>query len=330
VIGSAQTLRDAAAKRGILIGAAGQPQALSEAGYASTLAGEFNLLEAENVMKFEVIHPSQTGYDFGLGDKLTSFAETNRMKMRGHTLVWHSQVAKWVEDANFTTSQLSAILQDHITQVMKHYAGKVFAWDVVNEAIADDGSGLRDSVWYNQPGIGLAGTGYVEQAFRWARAADPKALLFYNEYDAEFPGPKVERVYSMLKDFRARGVPVDGIGLQLHLKTLNAQQVSDMAAIFKRFADLGLEIHITELDVRLPFTAHASVRSADLAAQAVTYGEVARVCVTTPQCKAIQLWGFTDKYSWIPRFFPGYGAALIFDASYAKKPAYTALLEALK
>jgi endo-1,4-beta-xylanase len=223
------------------------------------------------------------------------------------------------------------MLQQHIETVMKHYAGQVFAWDVVNESFLADGR-VEPSIWYDQPGIGFAGKGtaYIEQAFRWARAADPKALLFYNDYDTEGINPKSDAVYAMLKDFKARGVPVDGVGLQMHIFNLSTKDISTLTANIARLAALGLEVHITEMDVGIPIDAKGRLLNrADLSTQADIYCFVMKACLEQPRCTAVQTWGFTDKYTWVTDYTKGQkGAPLIFDQDYAPKPAYRALLDA--
>src|SRR5713226_4065721 len=181
---SPTTLRQAAAAHNINIGAAADSPYLTDSSYAAILGSEFSQLQAENEMKFGIIHPGVSTYDFTGGDALVSFAQAHTMVVRGHTLVWHNQVPSWVTSGNYSSSQLSTILQDHITTVMGHYAGKAYHWDVVNEAFNDDGT-MRDTIWYDQPGIGLAcmGTQYIEQVLNWAHAADPNAKLFYNDYN---------------------------------------------------------------------------------------------------------------------------------------------------
>ncbi len=324
------TLRQTAAAHSIVVGAAAASAYLSEADYATILGSEFSQLQAENEMKFSLIHPRPDTdphpYDFKGGDALVSFAEAHNMKVRGHTLVWHNQVSKWVTEGKFSSSQLAEILHSHINSVVTHYASKIYAWDVVNEAFNDSGS-MRSTIWYDHPGIGAGkGTKYIEQAFLWARAADPNAKLFYNDYDAEVMNTKSDAIYDMAKDFKKRGVPLDGIGFQTHvsLKFDNPKKLESFAENLERFAKLGLELHITELDVRLDDNeAEAS------AAQAKLYGEIATLCVQQPACKLLQTWGFTDKHSWIPEFYKGQGWALLWDDKYQKKPAYEAVRDAL-
>lgn len=328
--GRAQSLRQQAERAGVLIGVAVEPSRLSEPAYASTLAREFNMVEAENVMKWGTLRPRQGTFNFGPGDRLVAFAQAHGMKVRGHTLLWSEYNPAWLAKGSFTPDQLSQMLQRHIETVMKHYAGKVFAWDVVNEAFLADGQ-IEPSIWYDSPGIGLGGKGtaYIEQAFRWAHAADPQALLFYNDYDTEGINPKSDAVYAMVKDFKARGVPIDGVGLQMHIFNLSTKDISQLADNIKRLADLGLQVHITEMDVGLPIDAKGNLLSqADLSTQADIYRFVMKACLEQPRCTAFQTWGLTDKYTWIPDYTKGQkGAPLLFDRNYAPKPAYRAVLD---
>jgi endo-1,4-beta-xylanase len=251
------------------------------------------------------------------------------MKVRGHCLVWGRYNPDWLTQGHFTSQQLAQLLHEHITRVMKHYEGQVFAWDVVNEALDENGN-VRDSIWYNQPGVGFAGKGtaYIEQAFRWAHEADPKALLFYNEAEGEGTNRKSDAIYAMVKDFKRRGVPIDGVGLQLHVPNLDAD-VPAVAANIARLAALGVQVHITELDVSVPVGSDAP-RTDDLTRQADVYRGIARACLNSPGCTAIQTWGFTDKYSWIGSHSRGArGQALPFDRAYQPKTAYRAVFEEL-
>lgn len=324
----AQSLRELAAERGVRISAAAEPNRLSEASYASTLSREFDQLEPENAMKFGPIHPARSTYNFTGADALAAFARANNMGVRGHTLVWHSQNPGWLTGGNFAPEQLSSILQEHISTVVRRYAGQVNAWDVVNEAFNDNGT-LRSTLWYNNPGIGLAGTGYMEQAFRWAHEADPKALLFYNDYSAETINAKSNAIYEMARDFVARGVPIHGIGMQMHL-TASPPALASMEANIRRITELGLEVQFTELDVRLPVDASGAASAGALATQAQIYRDITALCLKFPRCTLIQTWGFTDRYSWVPGTFAGQGAALIFDRDYQPKPAYEAMNAALR
>jgi endo-1,4-beta-xylanase len=322
------TLRQAADHADLLVGTAVRPTLFSEAAYSETLAREFNMMEPEDAMKWWTVRHYADSFDFREGDEIVRFARAHGMKIRGHCLVWDHHNPAWLEQGHFTPEQLSHLLQEHITTMMKHYAGQVFAWDVVNEALDENGS-FKDSLWYNQPGIGFAGknSAYVEQAFHWAHDADPKALLFYNESGGEGLNRKSDAIYAMVKDFKHRGVPIDGVGLQMHISRLDFDTAA-VAANIARLTALGLQVHITELDVSLPVSSDGQVSKHDLQRQADMYRGVVHACLQNPGCTGIQTWGFTDKYSWIGSHSHGTrGAALPFDSAYKPKPAYDAMLE---
>lgn len=218
--------------------------------------------------------------------------------------------------------------------VVGRYRGKILAWDVANEAF-DEGNRagqLRSTIWYDQPGIGYAqqGPAYLAQCFRWARDADPQALLFYNEAEAEEINRKSDAIYAMVRDFKHQGFPIDGVGFQMHI----AAAPPDFASIssnIARFTALGLQVHLTEMDVSLPIDANGNASNADLQQQANIYRQIAQACLAHPGCTAIQTWGFTDKYSWIGSHSrKTRGAALPFDRNYQPKPAYEALRDALE
>jgi len=353
--GNEWSLREAAQSRrfGLLIGTAVRPEQLSEAAYSSTLAREFNMVEPEDALKWEVIHPERDSFDFSQADKIVEFAIRHDMKVRGHTLVWHRQNPKWLTNRNFTSAELSQTLEEHIKAVVGHYRGNIFAWDVVNEAFDEVRSGtLRSTIWRDEPGIVAAASdepratdiparsehaarspqpySYIERCFRWAHDADPHALLFYNDAEAETVNPKSDAIYAMVSDFRRRGVPIDGVGFQMHVANMHAD-VPSISGNVKRFAALGLQVHITEMDVALPVDSNGNARQQDLQLQADIYRQIAAACLSYPGCTAIQTWGFTDKYSWIGSHSKhSQGAALLFDRDYRAKPAYDALRDALR
>jgi len=315
-----KSLRELAPRRGLAIGAAVDVSTLrSDPVYAQILAQEFNMLTAENALKFGPLRPSRDSYDFSAADTLVQFAQDHDMQVRGHTLVWHNQLPDWLTQGTFSREELSAILKEHILTVVGHYRGKIAAWDVVNEAVGDNGQ-MRDTLWLR--GIGPE---YLDLAFQWAHEADPQAKLFYNDYNGEGLGSKSDAIYRLLKELLQRGVPVDGVGLQMHLTLDAPPRAADIAANIQRLGELGLEVHITEMDVRIKTPASP----ADLAKQAEIYRSVLGACLGSPYCKAFVLWGFSDRYSWIPGFFKGYDSALIFDEAFAPKPAYQAMKDEL-
>lgn len=317
---SIPTLRSLAQVGGIYIGAAVRVQPLQDDPfYPRTLAREFNILTPENAMKFETIHPDKGRYDFHKADVIIDFAEANDMQVRGHTLVWDSQLPSWLTEGEWTRDELIEILRDHIVTVVGHYRGRVVAWDVVNEAIADDGS-LRDTIWLR--GIGPE---YIEMAFRWVHEADPDALLFYNDYGAEGLSPKSDAVYALVQGLLQQGVPIHGVGFQMHTGLDCCPKPENVAANMKRLSALGLDVHITEMEVKIK----KPVTEKKLAQQAHIYRNILDVCLSADNCKAFVMWGFTDRHSYIPYALPGWDAAFIFDESYRPKPAYNALLNVL-
>jgi endo-1,4-beta-xylanase len=322
------SLREVADHAHLLVGAAVRPSLFSEAPYSATLSREFNMVEPEDAMKWWMVRAHADTFDFREGDEVVRFAQAHDMKVRGHCLVWDHNNPEWLTHNHYTPHQLFQVLEEHVATEVKHYAGQVFAWDVVNEALDENGH-LRDSPWYDQPGIGLSdkGTAYIEQAFRWAREADPHALLFYNDNGGEGLNRKSDAIYAMVKDFKQRGVPIDGIGLQMHVPNLELD-TDAIAVNIARLTALGVQVHITELDVSLPVNSDGVAAKQDLQRQAEIYRGVARACLQSRGCTAIQTWGFTDKYSWIGSHSHGTrGAALPFDRTYKPKPAYDAMFE---
>jgi endo-1,4-beta-xylanase len=228
------------------IGVAVSPYSLSGA-QSSLILKHFSSLTAENVMKPGPVHPEESRYSWDNADKIVNYAQTNGMLMRGHTLCWHKQTAAWMfKDAHgnpVSKEVLLARLKDHITQVVTRYKGKVYAWDVVNEAVDDDDSKfLRETEWLN-----ICGEEYIAKAFQWAHEADPDAILFYNDYNTENPG-KRDKIYRLIKQLLDSGVPIHGIGLQGHWNIYNPTE-KDLRDAIEKYSSLGLKVQITELDV---------------------------------------------------------------------------------
>lgn len=300
------TLGSAAAAKGRYFGTAVAANHLGESAYAGTLDREFNAVTPENEMKWDATEPTRNTFTFGAADQIAAHAQGQGMKLRGHTLVWHSQLPSWV--SGLGASDLRTAMNNHITQVMQHYKGKIYAWDVVNEAFQDGTSGARRS----SPFQDKLGNGFIEEAFRTARTADPDAKLCYNDYNTDGVNAKSNAVYAMVKDFKARGVPIDCVGFQSHFNSASPVP-SDYQANLQRFADLGVDVQITELDIEGSGTA-----------QAGNYANVVKACLAVTRCTGITVWGITDKYSWRSS-----GTPLLFDSNYAAKPAYTAVLTTL-
>ena len=313
---STDTLKAAANAQGRLVGTAVQSSLLGNGQYTAIVSREFSYLTAEYEMKWNIHEPAPEAWSFGAGDAIVGYAASQGMRVKGHTFIWHGATPSWVNA--LSPADMRVAFERHIRTVAGHYRGRIHAWDVVNEAVADDGSGLRDTVFRQK-----LGDGYIADAFRLARDADPSARLFYNDYGGEGMGAKSNRIYDMLRELIAASVPIDGVGLQMHVSANNRPPDSSIATNIRRLADLGLTVHISEMDVRINNVPGS--QDARLEAQRATYRDIVRVCLMESRCEAITFWGFTDAHTWISGDSP-----LLFDARYAPKPAYTGVLDALR
>ncbi|MBO0723234.1 MAG: endo-1,4-beta-xylanase [Blastocatellia bacterium] len=313
-------LRTPADARGFYIGAAVDMSPFrSDSQYLNILSTQYNIIVAENAFKMDATRPSQTTFNFTDTDALANFAQANNMKLRGHTLVWHNQLPGWLTSGNFTRDDVIAIMRDHIQTMVSRYRGIVVAWDVVNEAIDDSTNQLRNSFWYQK-----IGPDYINMAFQFAREADPDVKLYYNDYSIEGMSAKSTAVYNLVSSLKSQGVPINGVGWQMH--QINGFRINtDNQTNAQRLAALGLDISMTEMDVRIQLPTTAD----ELQQQAQAYSDSINFCLAQPNCKALVTWGFTDRYSWIPGTFSGYGDALPYDSNYQPKPAYFALLNGL-
>jgi endo-1,4-beta-xylanase len=304
-----------------LVGAAVQASLLrGEPAYAAAVAHHFDYVTAEFEMKWGQIERQPGQRDYARADEIAAFAEARGMRIKGHALVWHGDSPAWLESLSPAEARIA--LDDHIRTTVGRYRGRIAAWDVVNEAIADDRSSLRDTVYLRK-----LGPTYIADAFRRAREADPDALLIYNDYGAEGRGRKSDDVYALVRDLRAQGVPIGGVGLQMHVDAASPPAAADIAANMRRLAELGLSVNISEMDVRvarLPGTPASRLED-----QRRVYHDVVAVCVAEPRCHAITFWGFTDRYSWIDQFY-GPDDPLLFDEAYRAKPAYFGVRDALR
>jgi endo-1,4-beta-xylanase len=313
---AATTLQQAAAASGRYFGSATDNPELTDTAYTAILGSEFGQITPGNSMKWDTIEPTQGQFNYTKGDAVVSFAQSHNQSVRGHNLVWHSQLPGWV--SSLPSNQVQAAMENHITNEATHYRGKVVAWDVVNEPFNDDGT-YRTDAFYNAMGVG-----YIADALRTARAADPTAKLYINDYNIDGQGAKADAMYSLVSSLKSQGAPIDGVGIQGHLATQYGFP-TNMQANFQRFASLGLDVAVTELDVRMPLPETA----AQDATQTTYYTNVVKACLAVSRCVGITIWDYTDKYSWVPGAFSGQGAALPWDANLNKKPVYTAISTAL-
>lgn len=313
----------------ILLGAAVAPSGAS----SSILSQEFNYLTPDNAMKWDATEGSEGNFNFGQADGLVNTAQGKGIKVKGHCLVWHNQLPSWVSNAK-GKDRVLGIMKKHIETVMGHFGNKLYAWDVVNEAIATDsdvGSGnarMRESVFYKQ-----IGPDYIEQAFKIARAyADNNNMkdmkLYYNDYSIDADNDKSKFAHTMIKGWVDKGVPIDGVGFQMHIGPPN--NIPTATAVennMKFYADLGLEVLISEWDINLCGSKVTKDQQLQL------YHDITKVCVNQPKCTAITWWGINDSESWLNGFQGSLcnGASsqsLLFNNN-SKKDTYYKVLDAL-
>jgi endo-1,4-beta-xylanase len=337
--GAAQpSLRAAARDAGLIYGSAVNENFLGvDQTYTMLLEQEPDMVVPEGSAKRKTIEPVRGRYNFSLADRLWRFAQRNDQRMRGHTLVWHNSVPKWLEAA-LAEKPDERLLTTYIEKVAGHFRGRLHSWDVVNEAIEPD-EGSPDGLRVNSPWYRAFGANYIEEAFRVARAADPDVLLFYNELNLEGDVRWAEKrrtaTLKLLERLVKKNVPIDGLGIQSHLK---AYRVDYTDEVFSHFLDevhgLGLKVLLTEFDIAdIDGPADPKDRDADIAALAERYLDVA---FSKPHVLGCLTWGITDRYSWLSQWdqykWPG-GAlsrGLPFDASLAPKPMETAMLAAYR
>src|SRR5688572_19456820 len=290
------------------IGVAVSPRALTT-DEAALIKTEFGSVTAENAMKMGPIHPNENEYFWTNADSIVAFAQRNKMKIRGHTLCWHNQTPKWMfTDAKGDTVSKDILMQrlkDHITTVVTRYKGKIYAWDVVNEAISDRSDEVyRKSPWYN-----ICGEEFVAKAFQYAHEADPNALLFYNDYN-EINAVKREKICRLVQSLKDAGVPIHGVGLQGHW-AINEPSRSQLDSTLQRFSQLGLKLQITELDISVyPKEHNARERKSTDADTTFTSQKEQQQIAVYKMCfelfrkykqhiSSITFWNISDRGSWL-------------------------------
>ncbi|TPQ20908.1 non-reducing end alpha-L-arabinofuranosidase family hydrolase [Streptomyces sporangiiformans] len=299
----AATLGTQAAPSGRYFGTAVAAGRLGDSTYSTILDREFNMITPENEMKWDATEPSRGSFNFGPADQIVSHATSHGQQLRGHTLVWHSQLPTWVSGIT-DAATLRSVMNNHITTEMTHFKGKIHSWDVVNEAFADGSTQLRSSVFQK-----VLGDGFIEEAFRTARAADPAAKLCYNDYNIEnWTDAKTQGVYAMVRDFKSRGVPIDCVGLQSHFGS--GGPPANFGTTLSNFAALGVDVQITELDIAT--------------APPTAYANTVKACLNVSRCTGITVWGIRDSDSWRSADTP-----LLFDSGGNPKPAYDAVISTL-
>ena len=314
-----------------LMGVAVTPRSLHGKDSA-LIVKEFNSLTAENAMKMGPIHPKENEYYWKAADSIVDFAKTHGLKMRGHTLCWHSQAPNWIfktmQGDTVTKAVLLQRLENHITEVVRRYKGNIYAWDVVNEVIDDNDSVFyRNTAWYK-----IAGEDFISKAFEYAHAADPKAILFYNDYNTENP-KKRDKIFQMLKKMKAEGIPIHGVGLQGHW-SISHPSPEEIEKSIQLFSSLGLQVQITELDVSVYAgrqggqigqaqrdTASSFTSEMEQLQREKYNGAFEVFRKYRKQLTGVTFWNVSDRYSWLDRRgrknYP-----LLFDQNHQPKKAY--------
>ncbi|MFO7794003.1 MAG: endo-1,4-beta-xylanase [Candidatus Nanohaloarchaea archaeon] len=316
------SLREIADDRGLQIGTCVDYSVWKDdEGYRDLIAKEFNLITPESCLSWKYIHPEKDQFDFEKPDALIDFAEDNDMTVTGIPLVWHMENPKWLENGDFSSEELEEILENHIKTVVSRYSGRIDAWTVINEGINDDGE-LRENLW-----LETLAEDYIEKAFRWASKYS-NAKLFYNEYGLPYDDVKREGVYQLLSDLLDKGVPIDGIGLQMHFIGIKAPP-SQVAETIERFQELGLEVRLTEMDVA--YQKGEAPENMD-EKQAKCYRDIFQTCLENGITN-LSVWGVRDGESWI-NHFQDYNEKytdrpLLFDKNGDKKKSYREVKKAI-
>lgn len=318
-------LRQAAKGKGFYVGSAANYNHLTQGDqqYRTVLAQQYNLVTPEFSCKWAFTEPQQGQFTFSECDTVVQFAQQSQQVFRGHNLVWGEFNPQWI--SNLNPSQKLSALNNHVTTLVQRYARSSLCWDVVNEAVADQGPNLfKSNVWY--PDI----PNYVDVAFQTARKASPTLKLFYNDYNigsatGEF-SQKSQNVFNMIQSMKQRGIPIDGVGLQLHIDTAHYSFLNSflqgVATNLARYAAIGIEVHMTEIDI--PST-NGQWNPTIEAQQAALYQGLLSVCMANPICKSFETWGFTDKYTDLGSWqYP-----LPFDSSYNPKQAVYLMVQNL-
>lgn len=316
------SLRSLAENRALYIGAAVSSTGLSDSAYTSLLSREFNMLTPENSlqMKFTQAQPGQ--FNFTQSDTFLAFAQANHMAYYGHALVWDGELPGWITQRSFTREEMMSILCTHIKSVVGHYRGQAYAWTVVNEPFDKNGL-LRKTLF-----LDAIGPDYIAMAFQWANEADPAAILVLNETYAEGLSLKSQAVYALAQGLLKNNTPLHAIGMQMHVTLNNAPTPDELLANMQRLADLGLQVHITEMDIRTQYSQDTAPEISTSFTQ--IYRQTLAACLQVAACRVFTTWGVTDHYSWIPSWTGNPDSPLLFDKNYQPKPAYFALIELLK
>ena len=315
--GQGPPLRDLAVVHGVHLGFAALHEMfdIEEADlYAAIATEEYDILTPENSMKMTHLRPAPGVFEWEASDRIVEFAEANDMLVHGHPLVWGGQHPKWIRELE--SEAFPELMREHVTALVSRYRGRVHVWDVVNEAFLNTGR-FRQSRWYLN-----VGERFFTDAFHLARELDPAPALIYNDYGIGWLNPKSDALLEHLARELELGTPIDGVGFQLHLDTDFEPGFDSLRENFRRFAELGLDIYITEMDIAVDWHGDPAVEAER---QADVYAGVLRTCIEQPRCRAMQTWGLGDRHAWRES-----QKVMPFDVNYDAKPAYHAMRRVLR
>ena len=290
----------------------------TNAAYLGLANKEYNSMTAENAMKFDAVHPEQTIFNFSDADHIVNTAKGTNKRIHGHALIWHQALPDWVTNFQGDSAAWENLFKTHITTVVNHFKADITSWDVVNEAFEDNGT-LRNTIWRQK-----LGTDYVARAFKYANEADPNCKLFYNDYGTEYSSAKLTAVINMVNDLKRRGIPIHGIGSQMHTHINHSNTMINSS--LQQLASTGLLIHISELDIRtntanLPTATYSPTVEKALADK---YKYIAQAYGKLPQAQqyGITLWNIGDADSWIVLWLNQKDWPCLFNDKYERKMAY--------
>lgn len=324
-------LKNLAAKRGVELGNFAIASRLNEKPYTDILTSQFSFALLDNTPNWYFVggglRPSPTTFNFKQMDKIVAFTAANHMPLQAHHFVWGEEkwLPDWLKNGGYTQTQLLNIIRDHIMTVGRHYRGKIREWTVVNEAFTRGAHvfGLRD--WWADR---IGNISYIDQAFRWARQADPGAKLILNDFMNEGKNDVSDAMYNYIKGAKARGVPIDGIGMQMHIDGTHPPLKDEVISNMKRFGELGVEVYVTEFDVNMN-DVKADTKDRDQI-EANIYYEMARACIESKVCHSFAILGITDKETWYNYMGLADPRPLPFDKNYKPKPAFYSLRNAFE
>lgn len=324
-------LKELASRHDLALGNHAIANRIDEQPYREILIEQFSFALLDNTPNWYFtdggLRPSQTKFNFSQMDRLMTFARKNHMTIQAHHYLWGEEkwLPPWLKEGNFTPDQLKGLIREHITTVGKRYQDQIREWTVVNEAFTRGQHiyGLRD--WWADH---IGDKSYIDDAFRWAKQADPHSKLILNDFQNEGINTISNEMYDYIKSAKGRGVPIDGIGMQMHIDGTHPPMKDEVIANMKRFGKLGVDVYVTEFDVNMNDVPTNNTDKDKMAGK--IYYEMLRACIESKVCHSFAYLGITDKESWYNYVGLSGARPLMFDRNYRPKPAYYETRRALE